>query len=70
MFHFRLHFGIDFRTENACEFYRNVSWAAQMQGDHLGSKIPQNIKKILSTKIVHTSETFVENVRKIVKKMF
>ena len=28
MSHFRFYLGIDFRTENTCETYKNVSWAA------------------------------------------
>ena len=37
-------------------------------GDHLGQKIPKYFNEILSTKIVYSSRTFFENVRKHVRK--
>ena len=36
--------------------------------DHLGPKIPTNLKQILGTKIVHTYGSFLETFRKNVRK--
>ena len=44
--------------------------ASATYGDHLGPKTPTNLKQMISTKIVHTSGTFLELVWKNVKNTF
>ena len=51
---------IFFKNNSKDSIYFKIEWQiwGQYEGDHLGLINPTNPEKILSAKIVHTSETF------------